>query len=131
MSTITRTRPAHRLLAALVVALLFAGCTANANKPIVDMKGVSPSLYEQDLGECKEYADEVAMTEKALSGAAAGAAVGAAVGVIWDGHNGNNPGRGAATGAVLGGSGGVASGVTERSQVVKNCLRNRGYRVLN
>ena len=71
------------------------------------------------------------MAEKAVKGAVAGAAVGAAIGVIWDGHRGNSPERGAATGAVLGGAGGTGSGVNERNQVVKNCLRGRGYSVLN
>lgn len=119
-----------RAFAALLV-LAVAGCSGNANKPIVDMKGVNPYLYEEDLAECSEYADQVAVGEKALTGAAAGAAVGAAIGVIWDGEGGSSPARGAGTGAVLGGTGGIASGVNERSQVVKNCLRQRGYRVLN
>jgi hypothetical protein len=98
---------------------------------IVDMKGVNAYQYEQDLAECADYADEVNVASKTAGGAAAGAAVGAAVGVIWDGYRGNSPERGAATGAVVGGAGGAGSGLNERSQVVKNCLRGRGYRVLN
>jgi hypothetical protein len=119
------------LLACAVLALFTAGCSSTPGKPIVDMKGVNVYQYEQDLAECSEYADEVNVAGKTVGGAAAGAAVGAAIGAIWDGENGNSPERGAATGAVLGGAGGVGSGVSERSQVVKSCLRGRGYRVLN
>jgi outer membrane lipoprotein SlyB len=115
---------------ALAIALC-AGCAGKSGRPIVDTKGLNHYQYEQDLAECSAYADEVPVAEKAATGAAAGAAVGGAVGVIWDGHRGNDPVRGAATGAVLGGAGGVGSGVNERNRVVKNCLRGRGYSVLN
>lgn len=106
------------------------GCST-PGKPIVDMKGVNQAQYEKDLEECSVYADEVNVAGKAVGGAAAGAAVGAAIGAIWDGHDGNSPARGAGTGAVLGGAGGTGSGLNERSGVIKNCLRGRGYRVLN
>ena len=94
-------------------------------------QAVNQFEYEQDLAECSEYSDEVNVAGKAAGGAAAGAVVGAAVGAIWDGYRGNSPERGAATGAVVGGAGGTGSGLNERSQVVKSCLRGRGYRVLN
>jgi hypothetical protein len=129
--------PLHPLLrspaqvALVLVWLTLGACAGKAGKPIVDMKGVNPYQYEQDLAECSDYADEVPVGEKAVTGAAAGAAVGAAVGVIWDGHRGSSPERGAATGAVVGGAGGVGSGISERNRVVKNCLRGRGYAVLN
>ena len=118
-------------VAGLALLFLISGCSNTPGKPIVDMKGVNAQQYEQDLEECSVYADEVSVAGKTAGGAAAGAAVGAAVGAIWDGHNGNSPERGAATGAVVGGAGGAGSGLSERSQVVKNCLRGRGYRVLN
>lgn len=116
----------------LILVFSLAGCGSNApGRPIVDMKGVDRVQYQQDLDECSVYADEVQVGKKAATGAVAGAAVGAAVGVIWDGHNDHSVGRDAATGAVLGGAGGTGSGISERNQVVKNCLRNRGYAVLN
>jgi hypothetical protein len=34
-------------------------------------------------------------------------------------------------GAIIGGAKGVGKGVHERRTVVRNCLRNRGYAVLN
>jgi hypothetical protein len=39
--------------------------------------------------------------------------------------------RSAGVGAVGGGVQGAASGMRERDQVIHNCLRGRGYRVLN
>lgn len=131
LSLSANAKKSWRPAACLFLALVAAGCSSTPGRPIVDMKGVNAYQYEQDLQECSTYADEVNVAGKTVGGAAAGAAVGAAVGAIWDGHNGNSAGRGAATGAVVGGAGGVGSGVAERSQVVKNCLRGRGYRVLN
>lgn len=39
--------------------------------------------------------------------------------------------RAAGVGGVIGGAKGAGSGLRERDRVVKNCLRGRGYRVLN
>ena len=123
------TRPSLCTTAMLtLIALAAVGC---ASKPIVDMKGVNRAQYDQDLSECRQYQSEVAVGQKAAGGAVAGAAVGAAIGVIWDGHDGHTVARDAGTGAVLGGAGGAGSGVREKDEVVKNCLRGRGYRVLN
>jgi hypothetical protein len=113
----------------MTLLITLGGCAGE--KPIVDTKGVSPSQYEQDLSECSEYADEVAMASKAAVGAVSGAVVGAALGGIWDGYRGASVERGAASGAVLGGAGGAASGASERKRVIGNCLQGRGYRVLN
>ena len=55
-----------------------------------------------------------------------GAGVGAAYGVV-DGDIGNA----AATGAIAGGAGGLLKSDNEKARVTKNCLRHRGYAVLN
>jgi hypothetical protein len=39
--------------------------------------------------------------------------------------------RGAGVGAVTGGARGIAEGERDKVQVVKRCLRGRGYKVLN
>lgn len=126
-----RRQPLRCLATCLGLTLIATACSSTPGKPIVDMQGVNAYQYEQDLAECSSYADEVNVAGKTAGGAAAGAAVGVALGAIWDGYRGNSPERGAATGAVVGGAGGVGSGLSEQSQVVKNCLRGRGYRVLN
>ncbi|MGE0621161.1 MAG: hypothetical protein AB7I04_21925 [Pseudomonadales bacterium] len=127
-ATIRPPRLSRRDLGLALILLAASACTS---KPIVDMKGVNRAQYDQDLAECSQYQGEVPVGQKAVGAAVAGAAVGAAVGVIWDGHDGHTVARDAGTGAVLGGAGGAASGVSEKSQVVKNCLRGRGYQVLN
>jgi hypothetical protein len=131
MTDISLNTPRSAGLACVGLALMASGCSSTPGNPIVDMKGVNAYQYEQDLAECSDYADEVSVAGKPAGGAAAGAAVGAAVGAIWDGYRGGSPERGAATGAVVGGASGAGSGLNERSEVVKNCLRGRGYRVLN
>jgi hypothetical protein len=60
---------------------------------------------------------------------------GAALGAIWCAGWGVSAGEGAAFGAATGGAVGVGTGaykgVTEQQQVIDNCLRGRGYNVLN
>lgn len=111
----------------LLIATLIGACASHP-EPIVDTKGVNMAVYEQDLADCKSYAEQVRIEAGMARGAAAGAATGGAVGAIRD--------RGdvvedAAVGAVLGASKSGVHGAKEKDRVVKNCLRYRGYRVLN
>jgi outer membrane lipoprotein SlyB len=66
---------------------------------------------------------------KAGVGAAGGALIGGLIGAIVGG--GGSAVRGAGVGAVAGGAGSAGDTEKERSKVVKNCLRNRGYKILN
>jgi len=102
---------------------LAAGC---ASKPIVDTYNVDMVQYERDLAQCEEIAEQVASGEITAKSAAFGAGVGAAYGVI-----GGDIGTAAATGAVSGGAGGLLKQDNEKAKVTKNCLRYRGYAVLN
>lgn len=115
----------HFLIALLALAL----CACARNKPIVDTKGIDRVAYQQDLAECQAYASEVDTGGQVASGAVTGAVVGGAMGAVING------GKGARTGAGIGAIGGTAKGVArssrEQQQVVKNCLRGRGYKVLN
>jgi outer membrane lipoprotein SlyB len=104
---------------------LAAGCAAHPD-PIVDMKGVNVAQYEEDLAQCKSYGDEVKVEQGILKGAATGAVVGGVVGAI-DG----NTGRGAGYGSVAGGTKSGVRNQREKEQVVKRCMRGRGYQVLN
>ena len=119
------------LASAVIATLLLAGCSSD---PIVDMKGVDEARYEADLAECREYANQVGVGGNAAGGAVAGGAAGAAVGAAVGAVTGN-PGRGAAVGAAGGGTsgavGGTARGAAKKERVVRNCLRGRGYRVLD
>lgn len=115
----------RKCLILTVSVLLLAGCAANPS-PIVDTKGVDPEVYARDRAECEEYTKEISVAEGTAKGTAVGAAVGAAAGAI----NGE-AGRGAGFGGLYGG---VRSGLEadrDQQQVWKNCMRGRGYRVLN
>ena len=119
------------LLLSLALALALPGCAGKTNPkdPIVDLKGVDPVQYRTDLAECSTYADEVAVGQTVATGVIAGAVIGAAVGAAVG--NSGDVGDGAGAGAVIGGAKGVGKGVRERRGVVRNCLRYRGYAVLN
>ena len=118
-------RPTHRPLAIAIAVAILTACAAHPG-PIVDMKGVSVADYERDLAECEGYAEQINTAAGVARGAAAGAAVGAAAGAVV-----GNPGRGAGLGAVSGGAESARLNDRERRRVVKNCMRGRGYRVLN
>lgn len=116
------------VITALAALLALSGCTTT-DEIIIDQKGVNTAAYQQDLAECKAYSESVQTGEKAGVGAASGAVVGGLIGAITGGSEGAL--RGAGVGAVGGGAKGVSQGAQEEVQVVKNCLRGRGYRVLN
>jgi uncharacterized protein YcfJ len=122
-----------RTLLVLLNTLLLASCASiedlTGNNPIIDTQGVNLARYETDLGQCQNYADEVAIAQKAGSGAVTGALVGGIFGaVIGDSDTAK---KGAGIGAIGGGARGVGDGIRERERVIKRCLIGRGYRVLN
>ena len=122
-----------RMRQATVISLVFllaavAAC-ATTDEIIIDKKGVSMASYEADLAECRAYSSEVKSAEKTARGAASGAVIGGAIGAITGGSS--RAVEGAGVGAVTGGARGASEGERDEIQVVKNCLRGRGYRVLN
>ena len=115
------------LILSLVLSLFtLMGCARHA-KIIVDPVGVDMGHYRADLAECRQLAEQV--EEKAGAGVVGGAIVGGLVGEIVGGRDSTR--IGASLGALKGGLRGGAASRGERARVVKNCLRNRGYRVLN
>ncbi|MGB1561463.1 MAG: glycine zipper family protein [Sinimarinibacterium flocculans] len=107
--------------------LLLAACASRG--PIIDTQGVDMARYNQDLSQCETYATQVNTGAEAGKGAVGGAVLGAAIGAIVG--NSTTVARGAGVGGVVGGARGAARGESEKDRVVKNCLRGRGYRVLN
>ncbi len=101
------------------------GCASHP-EPIIDTQGVDLVRYEQDLAECRTYAEQIDPASGVAKGTAAGAAVGAMAGAV-----GGDVARGAGYGAVAGGSKSAVMADRDKQEVVKNCLRGRGYRVLN
>jgi outer membrane lipoprotein SlyB len=122
-----------RVVLILTLGLWLTGCASNrpfVDEPIIDRKGVEMSRYYADKEECEAYADEVRTGEKVARGAVGGAVVGGAIGAIVN-RGPDSAERGAGVGAVTGGVRGAQEGVRETERVVKQCLRGRGYRVLN
>lgn len=111
-----------------LIAVLASACTTT-DEIIIDQKGVNMARYETDLAECREYSAQVQTGKKAAKGAASGAVIGGAIGAITG--DSRRAAEGAGVGAVTGGARGVGQGERDEIQVVKNCLRGRGYRVLN
>ena len=124
-----------RFLALAAAMATLAGC-AQSYQPVVDTRGNDTARYQQDLYECRQYAEQVSPVQDAavggLGGAAAGAALGAITGALVGGVSaGQGAAVGAATGGAVGIGAGAYTGVNEQQRIIDNCLRNRGYSVLN
>ena len=91
-------------------------------KPIIDTKGVDMTLYETDLEECKVYSNDIS-TIKSI---AKGSAVGAVIEAISDKRK-----DGIELGAVSGGTRSGLRAIREKENILKRCLKGRGYKVLN
>lgn len=118
---------ANRLILPVVLLSLTA---CSSQRVIVDQRYSDMSNYSRDLAECQSYAEQVPAGEEVAAGTAGGAAVGGAMGAILGGSRGAT-GRGAGAGAVAGAVRGGSRSKAEKDRVIKNCLRNRGYKVLN
>lgn len=115
------------LIITLSISLLtFSGC-ARHSKIIIDPHGSNMNNYQADLSQCEQLAEQV--DSKVGKGVVGGAAVGAVAGEIIGG--GKRTVVGAKLGALSGALKGGRATRLERDKVIKNCLRNRGYRVLN
>jgi len=117
-----------RVSALLVTSLLLGAC---ASKPrvIVDTKGHDPQQYQTDLADCTAYGEQVDSGNEAAKGAVAGAVIGGLLGAALG--NSDTAGTFAGAGAVAGGAGNASDAELTKDKVVKNCMRGRGYRVLN
>ena len=112
---------------ALVLFLLLGVGCAGKSKPVIDPAGVDMTSYEKDLAECEQVALQV--EQKAGEQGLGGALVVGAIGAVLGGSDGAK--KGAGVGLIGGAAEGAGDTNRERSTVVKNCLRNRGYKVLN
>lgn len=123
----------NKLVFPTLCVLLVTACGSvedlTGNNPIIDTQGVNPAQYNADLVQCEGYADEVAIAQKAGSGAVSGAVVGGVFGAVVG--NSDTAKKGAGIGAVGGGARGIGEGIRERQRVIKRCLIGRGYLVLN
>lgn len=117
--------PLARGAVAMALTFALAGCLSHP-EPLIDTRGVNMAQLEQDLEDCQGFGDQVRIEKGVAKGAVAGGAVGAASGAVF-----GDAGAGGAVGAIGGGARSAQIGEREKSRVVKNCMRWRGYRVLN
>ncbi len=122
----------------LLCFVLLSGCIATqsdsifkpgSGKPIVDTKGVNMAQYELDLQECSTFAEDISTGKSIAKGAVTGGAVGAVIEAITDDER--SWGDTFEVGAVSGGAKSGIRAVREKEQLVRRCLRGRGYKVLN
>lgn len=107
----------------LLSVVLLASCASQG--PIIDKSAnFDPVQYEKDYAACKQYQQQV--KSQAGGSALGGALVGGLIGAIT-----GDVGEGAAVGAVAGGADGVGKTAQDKKRVLHNCLRGRGYKVLN
>jgi hypothetical protein len=121
----------------ILICLLLAGCAGH--RPLVDFKGSAPSksaeTYEEDLKDCQQYAESISVGGSTVAAATIGAGVGAFFGAVIYSIAGLDPSDGVAFGATLGGLEGAGAGLAGAAQnqitIINNCMRGRGYSVLN
>ena len=96
---------------------------------IIDTRGVDESVFKKDYSECSDFAKDIDLTERTLKQGAVAGATGAAVGAIIGGEEAAKKIGGSA--AVLNAVEANLDGRNEQAKIIKNCLRGRGYKVLN
>ena len=115
------------LLLSLVSIVFQTGCAARNKDVIIDPTGVDMGQYQSDFVLCQDIARQVNQKTgaSALGGAVVGGLIGATLG------NSDTAKKGAGVGAITGTARGARATKRERKKVIKNCLRNKGYVVLN
>ena len=115
------------ILTTIVATAILTSCAAHPD-PIIDTKGVDPDRLAQDWDECEAFTHEIDISTGVAKGATLGGAVGAATGAV---SNRREVDEAAGIGAIYGGTKSGLEADREKQKVFKNCMRGRGYRVLN
>jgi outer membrane lipoprotein SlyB len=124
----------RKIIFACSIMVMLASCATY--NPVVDPQSVrSDDKYYQDRAECRALAQANTSTTKsvakdALIGGAVGAGTGSLIGVIA-GDTVKGLALGSVIGGVAGGAKGAYSSNRDFEQIYRNCMRGRGYNVLN
>ncbi len=119
-----------------LLALLIFSATYVYADPVVDPASIkNQDKYYRDNAECKALAkDNKGGAGNVAKNTAIGAGVGAGTGALL-GAIGGSVGKGLGIGAVVGGVAGGGTSIYKNHKnydhIYKNCMRGRGYRVLN
>ena len=131
-----------RLRLPIIIAAGAIASGAHANV-VVDMSQVADyTQYQTDLQQCEGLAvqnqPDAPQRESVAGTAVKGAAVGAAAGAVSGGSGSKAAKKGAGAGVILAAGRNSrerreasANATAQKDQIVKNCMRGRGYNVLN
>ncbi|MEL0162887.1 MAG: glycine zipper family protein [Halieaceae bacterium] len=126
-----------------IVLLLWATTGSAFANVVVDMSQVADyTQYQTDLQQCEGLAvqnqPDAPQRESVAGTAVKGAAVGAAAGAVSGGSGSKAAKKGAGAGVILAAGRNSrerreasANATAQKDQIVKNCMRGRGYNVLN
>ena len=127
----------------LVVASIISAQAAKAGNVVVDMSQVQDyTQYQTDLQQCEGLAVQnqpsAPQRESVAGTAVKGAAVGATAGAVGGKSGAKAAKKGAGVGVIAAASrnnrnrrAASANASAQADQIVKNCMRGRGYNVLN
>ena len=126
-----------------IVPLMWATTGSAFANVVVDMSQVADyTQYQTDLQQCEGLAVQnqpnAPQRESVAGTAVKGAAVGAAAGAVSGGSGSKAAKKGAGAGVILAAGRNSrerreasANATAQKDQIVKNCMRGRGYNVLN
>ena len=126
-----------------IVLLMWATTGSAFANVVVDMSQVADyTQYQTDLQQCEGLAVQnqpnAPQRESVAGTAVKGAAVGAAAGAVSGGSGSKAAKKGAGAGVILAAGRNSrerreasANANAQKDQIVKNCMRGRGYNVLN
>jgi len=126
-----------------IVLLMWATTGSAFANVVVDMSQVTDyTQYQTDLQQCEGLAvqnqPDAPQRESVAGTAVKGAAVGAAAGAVSGGSGSKAAKKGAGAGVILAAGRNSrerreasANATAQKDQIVKNCMRGRGYNVLN
>lgn len=115
--------------------LMTLGCSTTTDyRPVVYPENVKMDQYEKDLAECKAISQQKSPVKEGAKGTAIGAAAGALLGLgigSLAGEAGKGAAIGAGAGALAGAAGGGAKGLSEQKKIIRNCMTQKGYKILD
>lgn len=121
-----------------VISVIVIGCAPipQSYEPIVDQGDPHFDYYQyyKDLDECRAYAKRISPANQAVGEALVGSAFGAAIGaILGSGYHdaGKSAGIGAGITGLTGAAHGAGSAIEKQKRIIDNCMRGRGYKVLN
>ncbi|MQQ09799.1 glycine zipper family protein [Epibacterium sp. SM1979] len=117
-----------KLAYCLPFLLVAAACGQSGAEyePILD--GAPSAAFQVDLTACQSLArDQKQFDSETVQAAVLGAGIGAVLGEV---DSSDDPWGGAVVGALVGGASGVADADERREEIVVECMRGRGHRVV-